>query len=583
MAAATTSAGALPTTRTRRRARPRINGTTVEALLVFAVFALIYGVLGWRVVHDQHLIVFDATSRLAHAYFVLWNNPPKLAAIGFVWAPFSTLVFLPFVAIKPLATSLLALPLTSGVFAAAMMALLARASGFLGMPRWQRLTIVAAFGLNPMVAFYAINGMSEAPYLALLTASLYFFIRWYVDDKPHFLVLCSVATIIAILTRYELLVYGVVMAIAIPVILMRRRRPNDEVEGSLVAYVAPIVYGLGLWLFFNWLILGNPFTWVNAGLGLGGGDTPVSALGGVPQSTGFGSEDRLHLIGRLLQLNGELFPLTLVVTIGLALCWLFLRRGRQPMTLALIALVLVNIATSALLIAKSADPNLVQLRYNMRALPVAVIAAVWIWHVMPGPRSRLVTWAATLAVLLVTFPLAWHVMRTWPQQYEEKVFVRAIETGKDQEGTDPGGPYTIGNADDREMASWIAKHVPATRNGIMTDDGQTLGVMLATGRPDLFFDRIDRGDQRWKQVLKKPWGKVDYLLVARYPLPPAGIVDEVQKAFPGLRTKGYPGVSVEHANPHYVLLRVARHRPTAPPSRFEKVVDDTENTRLPRL
>src|SRR3954453_18472786 len=103
MAAATTSAGrALPTAPTRRRARPRIKASTVEALGVFFVFALVYGVLGWRGVHDQHLIVFDATSRLAHADFVLWNAPPKLAGIGFVWAPFSTLVFLPFVAIKPL-------------------------------------------------------------------------------------------------------------------------------------------------------------------------------------------------------------------------------------------------------------------------------------------------------------------------------------------------------------------------------------------------------------------------------------------------------------------------------------------------
>ena len=71
----------------------------------------------------------------------------------------------------------------------------------------------------------------------------------------------------------------------------------------------------------------------------------------------------------------------------------------------------------------------------------------------------------------------------------------------------------------------------------------------------------------------KPWGKVDYLLVARYPLPPDDIVDEIEKRYPGLRTNSVPGISVVHSNAHYVLLRVAPRKPGTTPSRFDKAFD----------
>ena len=37
------------------------------------------------------------------------------------------------------------------------------------MPRLQSLALVLAFALNPMIVYYAVNGMSEMPYLFFLT------------------------------------------------------------------------------------------------------------------------------------------------------------------------------------------------------------------------------------------------------------------------------------------------------------------------------------------------------------------------------------------------------------------------------
>src|SRR5450755_1488328 len=93
------------------RRRPR--------LTLFLASFIVYAAIGYKVVVLQHVVVPDGWARLAHAYFVFHNHPPKLAAIGFIWPPLMTLVFLPLAWITPLATSLAALPLTSAFFGAA--------------------------------------------------------------------------------------------------------------------------------------------------------------------------------------------------------------------------------------------------------------------------------------------------------------------------------------------------------------------------------------------------------------------------------------------------------------------------------
>ena len=579
------------------RRRIGTKAITYEVWLVFLVAFAGYMLLGWQVVHNQHLIIFDATARLAHAYFVFWNDPGKLASIGFVWAPFSTLVFLPFALIKPLATSLAALTATSAFFAALMMAVLVRGCALLGMPRWQRLPLVLLFAVNPMILYYAVNGMSETPFLALLTISVYFFIRWFVEGKPQWLVPCGLAMATAVLTRYEVLGFALIMAVAIPFLAAGKHRSQDELEGSTLAFLAPLVNGMGLWIFFNWLILGEPLFWLQQQIGIGGNGGETTAGAPTPATvastgpSGPAPPTRTEVLRQLIEVNAQMFPLVLIVIPALLAAFAWSRRAGATlaartnglMSFWLALLVAANLITTAILVLKSPQTNLLQLRYNMRALPVAILALAWLWYVASGNKRRLIVWLAGMAILAGTIPLTWHAMQTWKYQYEENVFVQALKTGKDQEGTNAGGPYTIGNVDDRDMAAWITKHVPKTKDAILTDDGQTFGVMLAQGHPDLFFDRIDKGDGKWKQVVDRPWGKVAYILVARYPLPPAGTVDEIQIRKPGLRLDNIPGVSVEYANDHYVLLRVASRRPRAAQTRFDRAFSDLADTSVPRL
>src|SRR5205085_12571814 len=130
-----------------RRWGPRgLSRQALESLALFALAAAAYALLGRRVVMQQHVVVFDGLSRLAHAYFVWYNAPPKLAAIGFEWPPLMTLVFLPLAAIKPLATSFFALTLTSAIFAASTLVVLNRTLALLELRPPLRYPLVLAFG-----------------------------------------------------------------------------------------------------------------------------------------------------------------------------------------------------------------------------------------------------------------------------------------------------------------------------------------------------------------------------------------------------------------------------------------------------
>ncbi len=540
----------------RRRRLP--SRRSLESLAIFAIFFAVYFLIGYRVVVDLHLVNFDALARLSHAYFVWWNDPPKLAAIGFVWPPFQTLAFLPFALIKPLATSLAALPATSATFMAALMVVMNRVLGVTEMRWFARYPLLIFFGLNPMLIYYGANGMAEAVYLFFLTAAIYFLVRWNLTRRTHLLAFVGLAMAIAMLSRYEILPFALVIGAAIGAITLTGRtkiyRPQ-ELEGSLLLYLAPVVYAGGAWLFFNWLILGDPLYFLTFG--------PTSADIGASQQDIAGVEARGFtpaLAGSyLLTLNIGLFPLAVLIFPALIVTAVV---RRDMMSLVLAALVVTNAVITAILFLQNNDPNLLQLRYNMRAIPIALIGAAWLYYLWKPRQMRIAIWVATLLVLVLTVPTTYRTMQTYSYQYEENAFLRAIETGEDQEGNVAIGGYPLGIADEQNMADFIEQNVPLD-DVILTDDAQSLGIMLLTGQPDRFFDRIDRGDAVWQEALNDPWGKVDYFLVTTNERCRLPCEDFVRERWPGILQDEVKGMDVVFRTNQYVLVKVDEKEPRA--------------------
>jgi hypothetical protein len=161
-------------------------------------------------------------------------------------------------------------------------------------------------------------------------------------------------------------------------------------------------------------------------------------------------------------------------------------------------------------------------------------------------------WGVTVALLVIGLGVSWGQMQSYPFQNLEQSFVRAVKTGKSQEGTNSLGGFQVGINPERRMAAYINRYVQR-KNAILTDNAQTFGVMLLSGRPQLFFDRIDKGDKIWRQTLRAPYGKVSYFLVASQA---AG--DLIRRAYGlGSLSGSNPALIPVFRTDRYVLLSVA--------------------------
>lgn len=518
-------------------------------LLMLVVFTSIFFALGYKTTIDQHVVVFDALNRLTDAYLVWWNDPPKLAAVGFQFPPMTTFVFLPLAAIKPLATSLIALPLLTALFGAGTMVWLDRTLARCEMPAMLRLPLLIAFAANPMWLFYSGNGMSEVVYLAMLGFSLYCFVSWYETTEPRFLIGAGFGIALLIVTRYAFIVWALLVALLIGVALVRRRASRVEVEGSVVAFAAPVVYAIALWVLFNALIVGDPFGWL-------ADQTSTQAVNATGIDTA-GSLGFDEVSRRLLELNVAVFPLAFIVVPALVVAFL---GQRNDMALWLASFIVLGIVIMGVHAYIAQNEGLLTLRDSLPMTLTSLVGAAWVYRSYAG--FRLAIWAATGVLLLVNLVTAWQGMQNYPFQSLEQAYTRALFTTESQEGSSSRGGFNVGIDPEAQMAHYIKQHVDG-KDAILTDNAQTFGVILLTGRPGEFLDRIDKGDAEWNTVLQSPYGEVQWMLTAYNPR--SG--DLITQRYPGLNAGRTPGVTPVFRTDRYVLARVAQTDPQAPAAR----------------
>jgi hypothetical protein len=530
-----------PTSRPQQLRTTR--GQHLESLAIFLIFGIVYAVLGYIVVTKQHVVVFEALDRLSRAYLVWHDAPPKLAVVGFDLPPVPTLLLLPAALIKPFATSLVALPVTSAIFAAGILTLVNRLLTRCEMPALMRYPVLLLFGANPLFVFYATNGMPDMMYLFLLTATLYSLLSWLLAGSTRFLILAGLALAFCVLARYEFIVWALPLTLMVGATLTWRRASRAEIEGTSIVFAAPFCYALALWSLFNALIVGAPFHWLtNSGSSLAVNSDQIASHGGA-------SFDMV--LSRLTEIVTGTAPLAFAV-LPLLLLIFFTRRDEASLWLAgLIALAVAVVGASALI---EDDIGLVVLHNGLTIAVTALIGAAWVYRSANG--ARLPVWLVMLALLGATLPLAWHRMETYPYQNQEQAFARALETGKDQEGTTSIGGYHVGIAPELRMASFINKGI-SEEHAILTDNSQTYAVILLSGRPQLFFDRVQQGDSVWKSVAQHPFGRVSYMLIAN-----ETPNDQLRQRYPNAAAGTDPTFPVVFKTSRYSLVRVPARPPT---------------------
>ena len=330
--------------------------------------------------------------------------------------------------------------------------------------------------------------------------------------------------------------------------------------------MAPVAYVLAVWTFLNWVVFGDALGYLSGTLGNVTGGEPASfshvaagasaPAGGAAHVIGGGRD-----IGQLLHQSFDalwLATLLFLPTLPTAAVLLYTGLRRRRVTaLFLVAALLVGAGTTIAVVVLGNPATALHLRYNIRAMPIVLIAVGWAVASLSPRRRRLVA-ASLLVAMIASIPVTALKMWHYGEAKGEHAFVAGLLTGRSQDGVDQPRGTGIRVRDQRDMARFVRREVSG-RDTVLTDDGQTFAVMLLDGHPGRYLDRIDVGDQRWGAVRARPRSfGVRWFLVQRRQGGVAIDQDLVLDAYPQLSIGGggLPWAHLAHANGSYALFRL---------------------------
>lgn len=503
-----------------------------ESALVFLFFTIAYSWFGYWVVVDMHVVGFEALDRLNRSLMVWHNDPAKLSAIGFDYPPLATLLITPLAIFRGFVTSMAAVPVASAIFAAITMVAfntMMRRALVAGPLRY---ALLLALGANPLVLLYATTGTRHFVWIAFLITALGSLFAWYVTADVRFIMLAGIAYSVAALAGYSSLTYFVLSAIMIGAILARLGADGTEVEGTVVGFSAPTVYVVALWTVFNLILLLDPFAWITR-------SSDAASSGGLEM---FSAVDLLRSTGELV-----LYGAPIAIIVLPALIFSGLARG-NPFALWLGVLLGASILTPALAVALRLTDSPMLMRNAVPILLIAIVGAIWLAR-SAEEGSTLVA-ALVIVGLLISIPWTLEQMKTYRYQNLEAPFAAAITTGESQEGAETLSGDKVGIVSEQAMAEYIRNNVKRD-NSILTDNAQTYAVMMLTGHPERFFDRVDKSDGPWKVAARNPAKYVDYMLMST-----ADTGDLLTKLYPDAAVGNDAQLQVVYSTPRYVLVGV---------------------------
>lgn len=506
----------------RRVLRPRAHA---ESLIVGALaLALAGGCIAWTVFH-LGLLPGDAVSRSYLAWRVFFAPEPKLVNLGFVWMPLPGLLQLPLDLVPPLRVNGLAGSLvTAGAAALAAIVLngMARREGW---PRPFRYALLASLLLNPTFLLYSANGMSEMPFILCILATLALYLEWRRTGRWLLVSGMGITCSFAFLCRYE----GLWLAVATAAVLVAQTVGGPRIdlaraEGTLLAFLVPVAYFVFLWLFLNWLILGDALYFAR------GPYSNFGLLNGALLNRPWLIPIRGDLVQTLrvgLASIAGLYPAFLLFSLGVLVV-----RGRPRATgwsLVLMGWAIPAFAVLNLYLGQS----LLWLRYFMPALPAMFATGVWL---APRALSRphLAMAGTVVALALSAAVNGWTLHVTTQAEDFSSLFVR-----------DPREPLSEPPlAAQRALGGYIRDHIQGQR--VLMDDEEGHYTALFAGSLEYF---LVNGDRDFATALHQPYGRVDYILVAEHT--PAAIYNQISLTYPDLYARGGVWVRLEfEAGPH---------------------------------
>ena len=362
----------------------------IEAIIFFAVF-LAEMTFGLYLVHlwDSTYVlggVFggDLIAQLHISRTVVDNGDYSgIQNLGTVWLPLPNLLRVPFIVFDVLYTTGLAGTIVNALLTAGTCVLLYR---FMG-GRILGIVAIALFLMNVYTLAMGAGPFQMPTAVFFMVLSFCYFKDYWQKDSMTDFVKCSLAVILATLSRYECWPLIVSM---VPLFTIREIKNNRVYR---LAYAHFPFWGVFAWLFWNLAIFRDPFRWLRGG---GGGYASIASRAVAPQI----QRVLTYSIPGMFRLSGLLLAL-----LPIPLILILKRRDYRKLGVILVLLaplILINMASW---------PGNERVLYA--ALPGIILAPLYI---MRNERKRLKI--IVIALMFPTFSFA------IPAQYN--IFVEAV-------------------------------------------------------------------------------------------------------------------------------------------------------------
>ena len=508
--------------------------TRRERGVVFAVALLAYLAIAWWAVERHNLVLGDAISRLANATYALDSRFPHASAIGFVWGPIPTLVNVAALATHVVShRSWFAPSIGSAIFMAAAATAVHDLAGRWGLSRRWRIAITLAFAANPLIVFYAANGMSEAYFLLFLVLAADRLARWLEHDRTADLAGCGLWLGVGYLVRYEALAAAgacaavVVLVAAWHELAGRRRRVPLRVTVRAIASHAgmdltvllmPVITAFAGFAAISWVLTGQAFAQFSSSYG----------NSSVLQTTGPGSTG-IHALGFIFGELAGAAPLAVPLLVA-ALLW-----GRRRARLRAVSLATVFGAVLFLSAAlQVSGKTLPFLRFWITGIPLEVLALALLVASRPArPPRRSVLRLGMVAACVAGFAVTAIAMTSTTFGVQEHQIASALDPQRNRYDE----RQTLAQFDtERQIAAYLDQ-LQLPPGSVLVDVLDGFPVVAASRNPKQF---IIPSDFDFDAALNDPTSYgVRYLLTI--PATGRGVTDALNRHFPGVYDAGTPG------------------------------------------
>ncbi|HNW87361.1 MAG TPA: dolichyl-phosphate-mannose--protein mannosyltransferase [Candidatus Limiplasma sp.] len=274
-----------------------------QAITVFWIVLILEAAYGIYLSYGQGLLLGDAVSRTANAFYVLNVKPYRYASMGLVWNPLPSTLQLPFIALaklwRPIASEGIGAAIVTAFFAGWSAKIIYETCLEFELSKSFTVIYTLLVAFHPYLFFYGANGMSEAMSFSFTIRVMASLTLWIHDGSTRHLVRVALGNVGLFFTRYESIPFAIAVALCISLFIMVSRREQlfcnqgkaseryFYIEGTLILVFTPMAYAVLMWIFYNWIITGNPLYFLNSGYSMLAYSAYYSSHGGLLEVLAF--------------------------------------------------------------------------------------------------------------------------------------------------------------------------------------------------------------------------------------------------------------------------------------------------------